>query len=118
MSTAATPLGRNRDFVALWVGQAVSNLGISISSFAYPLVVLDATGSATKAGLVGTTLALTTFVLRLPAGALTDRWNRWRIMVACDAGRAAASASLAFALAVGRLHLWHVLAVAFVEGSL
>src|SRR3954453_4122768 len=115
---APPPLRRNREFVALWVGNAVSNLGISISSFAYPLVVLYATGSATKAGLVGTTLAVTTFVLRLPAGALTDRWDRRRLMIACDAGRAAASASLALALALGRFHLWHVLLVAFVEGSL
>jgi hypothetical protein len=28
------PLRRNREFVALWIGGAVSNLGISISSFA------------------------------------------------------------------------------------
>jgi predicted MFS family arabinose efflux permease len=112
------PLHRNRDFVALWVGNAVSWLGISISSFAYPLVVLQATGSAAKAGLVGSVLTATTFFLRLPAGALTDRWDRKRIMIACDAGRAAASASLAVALALGHFHLWHVLIVAFLEGSL
>jgi MFS family permease len=112
------PLRRNREFVALWIGGAVSNLGISISSFAYPLVVLGATGSAAKAGLVGSVLTATTFLLRLPVGALTDRWDRRRIMVASDAGRALASASLAVALGLGRFHLWHVLLVAFVEGSL
>jgi MFS family permease len=114
----AVALRRNRDFVALWVGQAVSNLGISISSFAYPLVVLVGTGSATKAGLVGSVLTGTTFFLRLPAGALVDRWDRRRIMLACDAGRALASASLAVALALGHFYLSHVLAVAVVEGSL
>ena len=113
-----TPLRRNREFVALWIGNAVSWLGISISSFAYPLVVLQQTGSAVQAGLVGSVLTATTFVLRLPAGALTDRWDRKRIMLACDAGRAAASASLALALAFGRFHLWHVLIVAFLEGAL
>jgi predicted MFS family arabinose efflux permease len=112
------PLRRNREFVALWIGGAISNLGISISSFAYPLVVLGATESPAKAGLVGSVLTGTTFVLRLPLGALTDRWDRKRLMIACDAGRAAASASLAAALAFGRFHLWHVLLVAFVEGSL
>jgi MFS family permease len=112
------PLHRNREFVALWIGNAVSWLGISISSFAYPLVVLQATGSAAKAGLVGSVLTATTFFLRLPAGALTDRWDRKRIMIVCDGGRAAASASLALALAFGRFHLWHVLIVAFLEGSL
>jgi MFS family permease len=113
-----TRLGRNREFLALWIGGAVSWLGISISSFAYPVVVLQATGSAAKAGLVGSVLTATTFFLRLPAGALTDRWDRWRIMVVCDAGRALGSASLALALAFGSFHLWHVLIVAFIEGSL
>src|SRR5437763_15713360 len=95
------PLHRNREYVALWIGQAVSALGISISSFAYPLVVLDATGSPARAGLVGSVLAGTTFFLRLPAGALVDRWDRKRILIACDLGRALNSAVLAATLALG-----------------
>ena len=51
-------------------------LGISISSFAYPLVVLDETGSPARAGLVGSVLAGTAFFLRLLASVLPDRWNR------------------------------------------
>lgn len=112
------PLRRNRPFVALWIGQAVSSLGISISSFAYPVVVLSATGSPAKAGLVGSVLAATTFFLRIPAGALVDRWDRRRILIACDGGRAAAAGSLGLALALGHFVFAHVLLVAFVEGSL
>ena len=96
----------------------MSNLGISISSFAYPLVVLEATGSAAEAGLVGSALAGTTFVLRLPAGALVDRWDRKRILVACDLGRALVTASLGIALALGHFYFVQVLLVAFVEGAL
>ena len=118
MASPPARLRRNREFVALWVGQFLSFLGISVSSFAYPLVVLAATGSPAKAGLVGAVLASTTFVLRLPAGALVDRWDRKRLMVVCDLGRALASGSLALALALGRFHLLHVLGIAFVEGSL
>ncbi|HET7138211.1 MAG TPA: MFS transporter [Gaiellaceae bacterium] len=112
------PLRRNREFVALWVGQAVSNLGIGISSFAYPLVVLAATGSALRAGTVGTVLAATAFVLRLPAGALVDRLPRKRVLVLCDLGRAVNSGGLAAALALGHFWYAHVLAVAFVEAAL
>jgi MFS family permease len=114
----SVPLRRNRDFVALWAGQAVSNLGIGISSFAYPLVVLAATGSPVRAGAVGAVLAGTAFVLRLPAGVLVDRWDRRRIMLWCDAGRVANSAALAVALATGHFWFPHVLAVAFVEAAL
>jgi MFS family permease len=111
-------LHRNREFLALWVGQAVSNLGISISSFAYPLVVLEATGSPTKAGLVGSILAGTAFFLRLPAGVLVDRWNRRAIMIVCDAGRAVNAAAFATTLALGHFYFVQVLLVAVVEATL
>jgi MFS family permease len=94
------PLRRNRDYVALWIAQAVSLFGTSISSLAYPLVIFDATGSAAQAGLVTSTLTATTFVLRLPAGVLVDRWSRRRILL-----RALAIASLAVTLALGHLVL-------------
>src|SRR5581483_1294915 len=104
-----SPLRKNRDFAALWIGQAVSHLGISISSFAYPLVVLDETGSAAKAGLVGTVLAGTAFLLRVPAGVLVDRWSRKRILAVCDLGRALNSALFSAALALGRFYFPQVL---------
>lgn len=111
-------LGRNRDYRALWVGQAVSNLGISVSSFAYPLVVLAATGSPLKAGVVGSVLAGTAFVLRIPAGVLVDRWNRRAILVGCDLGRAGNAAAFAIVLAMGHFFYPQVLLVAFVEAAL
>ena len=54
----------------------------------------------------------------LPAGALVDRWDRKRVMLVADAGRALALGSLALALAFDRLALGHVSLVAFIEGSL
>ena len=110
-------LGRNRDYRALWVGQAVSNLGISVSSFAYPLVVLAATGSPLKAGVVGSVLAGTAFVLRIPAGVLVDRWNRRAILVGCDLGRAGNAAAFAIVLAMGHFFYPQVLLVAFNEND-
>src|SRR4051812_17484001 len=93
-------------------------LGISISAFAYPLIVLDETGSPAKAGLVGSILAGTAFFLRLPAGVLADRWNRRAILIGCDLGRAVNAAAFAIALALGHFFYAQVLAVAFVEAAL
>jgi MFS family permease len=112
------PLSRNREFAALWIGQTVSQFGTSLSAFAYPLLVLALTGSAAQAGLVGTVLGLTTFLLRMPAGAWTDRVDRRRLMLASDAGRAVAVLSIPVAEAFGHLTFGHILAVAVVEGSL
>ena len=114
----ALSLSRNREFAALWIGQTISQFGTSLSAFAYPLLVLALTGSAAQAGLVGTVLGLTTFLLRLPAGAWTDRVDRRRLMLWSDAGRVVAVVSIPVADAMGRLTLAQILAVAVVEGSL
>lgn len=113
-----TPLRRNRDFILLWSGQVVSTIGTRITSVAYPLLVLALTGSPATAGIVGFAQTLPFLLFYLPAGALVDRWDRKKIMLACDAGRAVALASLAIALPLGFITLAQIVVVAFVEGML
>jgi MFS family permease len=115
---ALVPLRRNRDFALLWSGMAVSVLGSRISTIAYPLLVLALTDSPARAGFVGFLATLPYLALQLPAGALVDRWNRKRIMVACDVGRGIALASVVLALWLDAITLVHIMAVAFVEGTL
>jgi MFS family permease len=112
------PLSRNREFILLWVGQALSQFGSRISWIAYPLLTLELTGSAAKAGLVAFANTVPAVVVGLPAGAFVDRWNRKRLMIWCDVGRAVALATIVAALAVGRLTFTQVLLIAFVERTL
>jgi MFS family permease len=111
-------LWRNRDFILLWSGQVVSTVGTRVTGVAYPLLVLALTHSPAKAGIVGFAQSLPYMLCFLPAGALVDRWNRKRIMLAADAGRAVALGSVAVVLAVGSLPFAQIVAVAFVEGVL
>jgi MFS family permease len=115
---AVVPLRRNRDFLLLWSGQVVSTIGTRITSLAYPLLVLALTGSPAKAGIVGFAQTLPFQLVYLPAGALVDRLNRKTVMLVSDGGRALALASIAVALAVGRLTLVQIVLIAFVEGCL
>jgi predicted MFS family arabinose efflux permease len=101
----------------LWSGQAVSALGTRTAQIAYPLLVLALTGSPARAGVVGFASGLPYLLFSLPAGALVDRWDRKRVLLACDAGRALAVGSLAVALAAGELTFAHIVVVAFVEGT-
>lgn len=82
-----TPLRHNAGFRLLWTGQLLSNVGSNGAGIAYPLLVLALTHSAVLAGAVGTTSAIVSFVLRLPAGAYADRLDRRLTMLACDAVR-------------------------------
>ena len=91
-------LWRNRDFNLLWSGQCLSDLGTAMSDLALPLLVLQLTGSPARAGLVGTVgLAIAT-ACRLPAGVLADRFDRRRLLIACDAVRLVGYAVLAWAV--------------------
>ncbi len=113
-----TPLWRNRDFVLLWSGQVVSTLGTRVTGVAFPLLVLALTHSPAKAGVVGFAQTLPFMLFYLPAGALVDRWNRKRVMLVSDAGRALALGSIAIMLGLGSLPFAQIVVVAFVEGSL
>lgn len=114
---AVASLARNREFTLLWVGQALSGLGSQSSQVAYPLLVLAVTGSPAKAGIVGFAQQLPIALLALPAGALADHLNRKQLMIACDAVRATALASIPIALAAGSLPFWLIVLVAFIDGS-
>jgi predicted MFS family arabinose efflux permease len=110
-------LRRNRPFLLLWTGAGTSLLGTRMSTVCYSLLVLWYTRSAVDAGLVAFCAQLPQLVVQLPAGALVDRWPRRRLMIWCDVVGLLAMGSLAAALALGRLWLPHLMAVAFVESS-
>jgi MFS family permease len=112
------PLRRNRDYMLVWAGQAVSEAGSQISTVAYPLLVLALTHSPAKAGVVGLAATLPLPLLALPAGMLADHLDRKRLMLACDAIRAAALAALTIAVFSGSVAYGVVAAVAFLDGSL
>src|SRR5215831_5211764 len=112
------PLWRNRDYLLLWGGQAVSSVGGEASNLAFPLLILALTHSPAQAGLTGALRALAYVLLGLPAGALIDRWDRKRTMILCDIGRALALGSIPLALALGHLSIAQIYLVALIEGSL
>jgi predicted MFS family arabinose efflux permease len=109
---------RNRDYMLLWGGQTLSELGSQTSSVAYPLLILALTGSAAKAGVVGLAKWLPLAVFALPAGALADRLDRKRLMIATDAIRLAGAASIVVALWLGRPPYLQVVLVAFLDGAM
>ncbi|HEY3523141.1 MAG TPA: MFS transporter [Candidatus Limnocylindrales bacterium] len=116
--SGSVPLHRNRDFLILWMSQAVSTVGTRVSGLAYPLLVLAITGSPAQAGVVAFAQTLPFLVFFLPAGALVDRWDRRRTMLLCEAGRFVALGSVAIAIAVDAVSIVQLVVVAFVEGSL
>ena len=113
----AVPLRRNRDFLLLQTGQLLSEVGTQSATIAYPMLVLAATGSAARAGVVAFARALSMTLFALPAGVVADHWNRRRLMIAADGVRVLAVGGLAAAILADRLAFWAIPVVAFVEGA-
>jgi predicted MFS family arabinose efflux permease len=118
MGETAGALWRNRDFTLLWAGDTLSQFGSQATTIAMPLLVLFLTGSAADAGVVGFARGLGYPLSALPGGALADRVDRRRLMIACALARALAMASVAIAIALGRPPLAQLILVALADAAL
>ena len=89
----------SREFFRLWLAQVVASLGDWVGFFAIALLAGQlAQGSQAGAiGLVMTARILPGFFLAPLGGVLVDRFDRRRVMVVCNLGRAGVVALLPFA---------------------
>jgi MFS family permease len=117
-SDKAKSVWRNRDYLLLWSGQALSDVGGAVSELAFPLLVLTVTQSPAQAGFVAAFRTVPALLFNLFAGVIVDRWNRKRVMLICDIGRALCLASIPVAYALGYLTIWQLYITAFLEGTL
>ena len=114
---ADQPLRRNHDFAIIWTAGAVSEFGTSMSSLVFPLIGYAITHSTAQAGLATTGLAVGRLALRLPAGALADRFARSRVLLMANAAAALVYASLAAAVLSGHLTLVHLVLAGVLSGA-
>lgn len=101
-AAAARPAGL-RDFLLIWFGQLISGVGSRLTSFALGVWVYQSTGSTTKFAMVFVAMAIPALVLSPFAGALVDRWDRRRVMMACELVSAGVIGALALLGANGLL---------------
>ncbi|MGI5154377.1 amino acid adenylation domain-containing protein [Microbispora sp. CA-102843] len=106
--TARGPRPSMKRFGAVAAGQLVSIIGSSLTEFAIPLWIYLTTGSLVNFALFSV-IALVPGMLVAPlAGAIVDRYDRRKVMLAGDA--AAGGTQLAFGLLLwtGHIQVWHV----------
>lgn len=105
-------------FVMIWSGQAASQFGSQLAQFALVWWITQTTQSAV-ALTTATLFAILPSVMVMPfAGALVDRWNRRRVMLATDSLSAVVAFVLAGLFVAGEAQLWHVYAAIFVRSIL
>jgi MFS family permease len=99
---------RNPAFRMVWVGETVSMLGDQFYLVALPWLALALTGSTLALGLVLMAAAIPRAALMLLGGALSDRHDPRRIMIASSTARAALVAVLAALVWTDSVELWHL----------
>lgn len=88
------PLRLDRDYRWLWSGQAISAVGNQITRVALPFQVYVLTGSTLAIAALTVFQLVPLLVFALGAGTLADAVDRRRLLLATQAGQAAASLAL------------------------
>ena len=119
MDVTARSLWRHADFMKLWSGQTVSELGSVVTRTALPIVaVITLHADALQVGILVASASTAVLLIGLFAGALVDRSRRRPLMIAADAIRAVLLLSIPAAALSGSLRIEQLYVVAFIEAAL
>ncbi|MFA6873176.1 MAG: MFS transporter [Bacteroidaceae bacterium] len=107
-----------KNYRLFFSGQSVSLIGTWIQRIAVPWLVYRMTGSVFLLGLVGFVGQIPTFLLAPFTGVLTDRWNRYHILVATQVLSMVQALLLALLFFTNTIALWNVLLLGIVLGCI
>src|SRR5436853_2885248 len=101
-----TPLRVSPDFRRLWIGQAVSFFGTTITMAALPYQVFHAPNSSLDVGLLGLAQLGPLLGLSLLGGALADSFDKRRLLLAVVTISLACSALLGVNASLEHPQVW------------
>src|SRR3982751_5310887 len=96
-----TPLRRSRDLRLLMLGDFVTAIGTQAALVALPFQVYSLTHSAFMTGLLGAAELGPLMAMALWGGALADRYDRRRLLLAVQGGLVAGATALALVTLAG-----------------
>lgn len=100
----------NGNWIRLWTGQTISQLGDFVSDVAFPLLVYNVTKSAIGLGF-GFAIEMLPFVMIGPiAGVFADRWNRRTLLLVVDLVRVFCALGLFLSTSLWQLYLLALIA--------
>ena len=97
-----------RDFYTLWGTQSLSHLGSSMTSFALTLWLYEKTGSAFSTAALTLCTYAPYVIMSIFAGAITDRFDKKKTMLVCDALAALTTLMVFILYRTNMLAVWHL----------
>ncbi len=110
------PFFEMRTFLLLWITQAFSGLGSAMTSYALVIWSYARSGSALTTALLMVCSYAPYVVFSVFAGALSDRWDKKKTMLVCDAAAAATTVAIVLLLHYDMLQIWHLYFVNAING--
>lgn len=111
-----TTLNEMRAFLLLWVTQAFSGLGSAVTSYSLVIWSYSQQGSALVTALLMVSSYAPYVLCSIFAGALSDRWDKRKTMLVCDAMAALTTLCTFFLLRAELLQVWHLYVLNAVNG--
>ncbi len=109
---------RYRNYRLFFGGQSFSLIGTWIQRIALPWLVYDLTGSAFYLGLVSFAGLIPSFILSPFAGVMTDRWNRYHILITTQTLSMLQAFLLAALFYSGTIAIGHIIGLSIFLGCL
>lgn len=103
-----------KPYLMFLVGLLISRLGDSLYTFAIPWISYELTHSAVVMGSIYAISVLPIVLFGPAIGAVVDRWDRRRLMLSADVGRAFLIALIPCLHFLGILEIWHLYIISFV----
>lgn len=97
-----------RTFIILWLTQALSSLGSSMTGFALVIWLYNDSGSALTTALLTVCSYAPYVIVSIFAGAISDKWNKKAVMLVCDSFAALTTVCVLVLLKTGSLEVWHL----------
>lgn len=111
-------LWHHRDFVRMWAGQTVSQVGNQVTLLALPTIAILLLGATTfQVGLLEAVGTVAFPILGPFAGVWVDRFRRRPVMIVSNLGRMISLLTIPVASALGVLSMLQLFAVATVNGG-
>lgn len=105
-----------KTFILLWSTQSLSQLGSAMTNFALTLWLYEKTGSALQTALLSICSYAPYVVMSIFAGALSDRWDKKKVMLVCDTFAACCTVVVLMLLKADLLMPWHMYLLNAVNG--
>jgi MFS family permease len=116
MRTAVLKALESRNYRLYFSGQSVSLIGTWMQRTAVYWLIYSETQSSFMLGIAVFATQFPSFLFSIPGGVVSDRYNRYRVMVITQAASLAQALLLTILVYTGHYAIWHILALGVLLG--